>query len=59
MTFLDRTHQSSRGLLQFFEVLQGEELLTGQLQDPYLRTHPLTAERIEYVRNHVAKSRLF
>jgi predicted Zn-dependent protease len=57
LSYLDRTHQSARGLLQFFEILQGEELLTGALQDPYLRTHPLTAERIEYVRNHVAKSR--
>lgn len=57
LTFLDRTGQSSRGLLQFFQVLQGEELLSGARQDPYLRTHPLTAQRIEYVRNHVDHSR--
>ena len=48
---------SSRGLLQFFQILQGEELLSGARQDPYLRTHPLTAQRIEYVRNHVDRSR--
>ena len=57
LTFLDRTGQSSRGLLQFFQILQGEELLSGVRQDPYLRTHPLTAQRIEYVRNHVDHSR--
>jgi predicted Zn-dependent protease len=57
LTFLDRSGQSARGLLQFFQILQGEELLAGVRQDPYLRTHPLTARRIEYVRNHVDRSR--
>jgi predicted Zn-dependent protease len=57
LTFLDRSGQSARGLLQFFQILQGEELLSGARQDPYLRTHPLTAQRIEYVRNHVEHSR--
>ena len=57
LTFLDRSSQSSRGLLQFFQILQGEELLSGVRQDPYLHTHPLTAQRMEYVRNHVDHSR--
>ena len=57
LTFLDRTGQSARGFLQFFQILEGEELLSGERQDPYLRTHPLTQQRIEYVRNHVDKSR--
>jgi predicted Zn-dependent protease len=57
LTFLDRSSQSSRGLLQFFQILQSEELLSGVRQDPYLRTHPLTAQRLEYVRNHVDHSR--
>jgi predicted Zn-dependent protease len=57
LTFLDRSGQSSRGLLQFFQILQAEELLSGARQDPYLRTHPLTSQRMEYVRNHVDHSR--
>ena len=57
LKFLDRAGLSSRGLLQFFQILEGEELLTGASQDPYLRTHPLTSQRIEYVRNHVEHSR--
>jgi predicted Zn-dependent protease len=57
LNFLDRSGQSSRGLLQFFQILQGEELLTGTRQDPYLQTHPFTAQRIENVRNHVDRSR--
>ena len=56
MNFLDATHQSARGLLQFFEVLQSEELLAGEHEDPYLTDHPLTQERIDYVRDHVERS---
>jgi predicted Zn-dependent protease len=57
MTYLDATGQSARGLLEFFQILQGEELLSGMHEDPYLRSHPLTAQRIDYVRNHVEHSR--
>jgi predicted Zn-dependent protease len=56
MRFLDATHQSARGLLEFFEILQGQEVLSGAHQSPYVRTHPLTAQRIEYVRQHVEHS---
>ena len=56
LTFLDRTHQSARGLLQFFEILQQQEMLSGVKEIPYLRTHPLTSERIEVIRNHVENS---
>ncbi|HEY3916176.1 MAG TPA: M48 family metalloprotease [Stellaceae bacterium] len=56
LKFLDRTHQSARGLLEFFQILEQEEFLTAQHQDPYLIDHPLTQERIDYVREHVAQS---
>jgi len=56
MTFLDATHQSSRGMLEFFEKLEGEEYLLGGNQDPYVQTHPLTRDRIDSVAAHVAKS---
>lgn len=56
LQFLDDTHQSARGLLQFFERLETEELLTGTREDPYLHDHPLTSQRVEYVREHVKHS---
>jgi predicted Zn-dependent protease len=56
LSFLDKTHQSSRGLLEFFQILGKEEGLLPGMQDPYLRTHPLTDERIDYVRHHVETS---
>ncbi|MGE0724133.1 MAG: tetratricopeptide repeat protein, partial [Alphaproteobacteria bacterium] len=57
LTYLDRTGQSSLGLLLFFEVLIQQELLSAVRQDPYLRSHPLTRERMDAVRAHVARSR--
>lgn len=56
LRYLDRTHQSARGLLEFFEILEQEEFLTAQRQDPYLVDHPLTEARVNYVREHVAQS---
>ncbi len=56
MKFLDRSGQSSRGLLKFFEILQADEPLDGEPTDPWARTHPLTSARIEYVRHHVETS---
>jgi len=54
--FLDATHQSSKGLLDFFKILEPEELLSPAQQDPYIRTHPLTTERIAYIEQHTAQS---
>ena len=57
MNYLDRSGQSARGLLRFFEVLQANEPLTGEPTDPWARTHPLTSQRIDYIRHHVETSR--
>jgi len=56
MRYLDETNQSARGLLDFFNILAGEELLAPERQDPYLRTHPLTRDRIEALTAFVARS---
>jgi predicted Zn-dependent protease len=57
LSFLDRTCQSARGLLRFFRILQEQELMSAVRQDPYLRTHPLTRQRMEIVEQHVERSR--
>jgi predicted Zn-dependent protease len=56
MRFLDRSHQSARGLLEFFHTLEQEMFLNAQHQDPYLQNHPLTEDRIAYVKEHVDQS---
>lgn len=56
VSYLDSSGQSSRGLLEFFEILEGQELLLSGRQSPYVRTHPLTSDRIDFVRHHVERS---
>lgn len=56
VNLLDQTRTSARGLLEFFELLQDQELLVRARQDDYAVTHPLTQSRIEFVRNHVENS---
>jgi len=55
--FLDRTQQSSRGLLEFLQILVDQELLVFDRQDPYMRTHPVTVDRVNFLRNWVENSR--
>ena len=43
------THQSAKGLHDFFERLQGDELLVTDNQDPYVRTHPLNTDRMSAI----------
>lgn len=58
LQLLDRTGQSARGLKEFLDVIADQELLQVGRQDPYVRTHPITRERVEAIRVHVEKSRL-
>ncbi|WP_041796336.1 M48 family metalloprotease [Pararhodospirillum photometricum] len=53
---LDATGQSAEGMLRFFDVLSGQEALMSNNQDAYTRTHPLTRDRMETLRAHVAHS---
>jgi len=53
---LDSTGQSARGLTEFLSVLGDQELLLPEQQDPYLRTHPISQERIQALQAHLNNS---
>jgi predicted Zn-dependent protease len=57
LRYLETTRQSARPLLEFFEILSEQDLLSPGRQDPYLRTHPLTRDRIVALEAAVGKSR--
>ena len=57
ITLLEGTGQSARGLLEFMQVLGGQEVLFATSQDPYLRSHPLTEDRIRFVEDQISRSR--
>ena len=50
---LERTGQSAAGLLRMFRRLQERERLALAASDPYMRTHPLTRDRVRFVRDRV------
>lgn len=54
--YLSRTRQSPRGLLEFMQTLGDQEILLASNQDPYLRTHPLTRDRIQFLEEQVRQS---
>ncbi len=56
LNFLQATEQSPEGLLHFMEILSDQEVLLSSSQDPYLRTHPLSEDRIEFYRQAVEQS---
>jgi predicted Zn-dependent protease len=43
--FLTATHQSAKGMYDLFKRLADEELYAAHRADPYLQTHPMSAER--------------
>jgi predicted Zn-dependent protease len=47
ITYLDRSHQSPKGASEFLHILQRQERLNVGYAIPYLRSHPLTSDRIE------------
>ena len=54
--YLDATKQSAKEMLGFLELLIDQELLSLNNQDPYTRTHPPSQQRINFLKDHIAKS---
>lgn len=57
LRYLEQTGQSARPMLDFFRIMQQQELLLSSQQEPYLRSHPLTQDRMQAVEAHIAQSR--
>jgi len=54
--YLERTGQSGKGLIQFFEKFRYQEILSNSKRYPYFRSHPLSSERIDALREVVDES---
>lgn len=46
VTYLTRTGQTARGLLEVTEKFRHMDVLSSRNQNPYIRTHPLSSDRI-------------
>jgi len=56
LTLLESNGMSARGLYDFLHVLEDNDLLSPERQDPYQRSHPVTRERIAVIENHMVDS---
>lgn len=56
MSFMEASGQSGEGLLGFFEKFRYEEVMSDARRSPYFRTHPLSSQRIESLRQRVDKA---
>ena len=46
LRYLEGAEESARGFAGFMEILADQEALSSQRQDPYVRSHPLSRERV-------------
>ncbi|MGI9419755.1 MAG: M48 family metalloprotease [Geminicoccaceae bacterium] len=53
VSYLRRVGVSSAGLGEFFHILDEQNLLSTSKGNPYLRSHPLTRDRIRFVESQV------
>ncbi|MEM8949205.1 MAG: M48 family metalloprotease [Pseudomonadota bacterium] len=53
VSYLRSIGVSSAGLAEFFDILDEQNLLSGSRINPYLRTHPLTRDRVRFVESQV------
>lgn len=56
VSYLRAAGLSPEGLYEFMDILEGQEVLLSSNQDPYLRTHPLTRERLSFLEQAVRQS---
>src|SRR5262245_35446459 len=56
LKYLEATKQSGRGMLETFEGFAQQEYVSSTYQDPFVRSHPVAADRIARLRELVAKS---
>lgn len=57
VTFLDQIGESSAGLAEFLKILGDQENTLAGKTDPYIRTHPISRERIDALSARIEQSR--
>lgn len=56
LRYLESAGYNPSGMVSFLHTMQDQELLPASQQNPYVRTHPMTRERIEAMQAGAAKS---
>lgn len=56
LQYLEKTHQSGQGLVDFFEKFRYNEVMSDARKEPYFRSHPLSGDRILALQSKLSKS---
>ncbi len=56
ITYLDKTGQSAKGMVDTFNRLAGDQLFGSAFTDPYVQSHPLAADRVALIQEIAEKS---
>lgn len=59
LRLLEGTGQSARGIIELMEFFAGQEILSEVRQDPYIRSHPLSRDRVNAYRGSAETSPYF
>ena len=59
VTYLERSGQSAKGLVDFFDKFRYEEVFDHAHQYPFFQSHPLSSDRIEALRVRAEKQKHF
>jgi predicted Zn-dependent protease len=54
--YLDKLHWSSKGFYEFMQILEKQELLSAERQDLYMRSHPFSRDRVEFLKTYISNS---
>ncbi|PPR58209.1 MAG: hypothetical protein CFH10_02062, partial [Alphaproteobacteria bacterium MarineAlpha4_Bin2] len=57
LTYLEATKQSAKGLFDFLKFLREQEKIYSARGNPYLRSHPMSQDRLRLVAEHLRNSR--
>lgn len=56
LVYLNQTAQSGRGMLETFERFQRQEFISDQQKDPFVRSHPVSTQRLALLRDRARQS---
>jgi predicted Zn-dependent protease len=56
VSYMNTIKESPRGMLEVFEKFADEEIMSGRKLDPYVRSHPLSRERVAALSDMTLKS---
>lgn len=59
MTYLNATKQSGKGMMDLFDKLANQSVVSLQYVDPYVLSHPVPRTRVRYLETEARKSRYF